>query len=110
MVDNTSSYSYSHFITGATDEQTVAEKFAHEIVMREYGHDLESYHGDKSRFNLEDFTNSCKAKKQTYSYCGVGGHHQNRTAENMNNHLTHSDRTVLLHIKRKWPEVISTIL
>eukprot|EP00957_Ditylum_brightwellii_P146713 11168044-Ditylum_brightwellii.AAC.1 len=60
MVGHTSSYSYSHFITGATNEQTVAAKHAYERVMREYGQNVESYHGGNSRFDSEDFTNSCK--------------------------------------------------
>eukprot|EP00957_Ditylum_brightwellii_P002087 160548-Ditylum_brightwellii.AAC.1 len=77
--------------------------------MREYGHNVESYHGDNGRFDSGDFTNSCKAAQRTYSYCGVGGHHQNGIAENMNKRLTHRARTVLLHAKRKWPAVISTI-
>eukprot|EP00957_Ditylum_brightwellii_P105812 8069431-Ditylum_brightwellii.AAC.2 len=61
MVNHASNYSYSHFITGATNEQTVAVKLAYERVMREYGHNAEFYHGDSSRFDSEDFTNSCKA-------------------------------------------------
>eukprot|EP00957_Ditylum_brightwellii_P178451 13592730-Ditylum_brightwellii.AAC.1 len=106
MVDHASSYSYSHFITGATNEHTVAARLAYERVMRKYGHNVESYQSDNSRFDLEDFTNSCKVAQQTYSYCGVGKHHQNGVAENMNKRLTQSARTVLLHAKRKWPAVI----
>eukprot|EP00957_Ditylum_brightwellii_P154690 11773579-Ditylum_brightwellii.AAC.1 len=68
MVDYTSSYSYSHFIMGATNEQTVAAKHAYERVMRECGHNVESYHSDNSRFDSEDFTNSCKVAQQIYSY------------------------------------------
>eukprot|EP00957_Ditylum_brightwellii_P064669 4908187-Ditylum_brightwellii.AAC.1 len=60
MVDHASSYSYSHFITGATNEKTVVAKLAYERLMREYGHNVESYRGDNSRFDSEDFTNSCK--------------------------------------------------
>eukprot|EP00957_Ditylum_brightwellii_P101743 7753968-Ditylum_brightwellii.AAC.1 len=101
MVDHASSYSYLCFIMGATNEKTVAAKHAYERVMREYGYNVESYHGDNSRFDSEDFTNSCKGAQQTYSYSGVRGHHQNGIAENMNKHLTHSARTVLLHEKRK---------
>eukprot|EP00957_Ditylum_brightwellii_P011467 866577-Ditylum_brightwellii.AAC.1 len=110
MIDHASSYSYSHLITGATNEQTMVAKLAYERVVREYGHNVGSYHGDNSRFDSKDFTNSCKAAQQTYSYCGIGGHHQNGIAENMNKRLTHSTRTVLPHAKRKQPAVISTIL
>eukprot|EP00957_Ditylum_brightwellii_P034214 2593553-Ditylum_brightwellii.AAC.1 len=48
MVDHASSYSYSNFIMGTTNEQTVAAKHAYERAMREYGHNVESYHGDNS--------------------------------------------------------------
>eukprot|EP00957_Ditylum_brightwellii_P007745 586003-Ditylum_brightwellii.AAC.1 len=110
MVDNATNYSYSHFITGATDEQTAAAKLAYERVLREYGHTVESYHGDNSRFDSEDSINSCRAAQQSYSYCGIGTCHQNGIAENMNKRLTHSARTILLHPKRKWQVAISTTL
>ena len=48
--------------------------------------------------------------QKKYSYCGVGAHHQNGIAEAMNKKLSHGTRTSLLHAKRKWPDVISTIL
>eukprot|EP00957_Ditylum_brightwellii_P122737 9359843-Ditylum_brightwellii.AAC.1 len=106
MFDHASSYSYSYFITRATNEQTVAAKLAYERVMSEYGHNVESYHGDNSRFDSKNFTNSCKEAQQSYSYCGFGWHHQNGIAENINKLLTESARAVLLHAKRKWPAVI----
>eukprot|EP00957_Ditylum_brightwellii_P164403 12516230-Ditylum_brightwellii.AAC.1 len=65
MIDHASNYIYSHFITGATNEQTVAAKLTYKRVMREYGHNVESYHGDNSRFDSEDLINSCKAAQQT---------------------------------------------
>eukprot|EP00957_Ditylum_brightwellii_P169385 12892240-Ditylum_brightwellii.AAC.1 len=110
MVDYSSSYTHSHFITRATNEQTVAVNYAYERVMREYGHNMESYHGNSSRFDSEEFTTSCKGAQQIYSHSDVGGHHQTGIAENMNKHLTHSARTVLLHAKRKWPAVINIFL
>eukprot|EP00957_Ditylum_brightwellii_P085375 6494986-Ditylum_brightwellii.AAC.1 len=110
MVDHASSYSYSHFIMGATNEQRVAAKLAYERVLREYGHNVESYHGNNSRFDSEDFINPCKEAQQSYSYCGIGGYHQNGIAENINKCLTPSARTILLHTKRKWIAVISTVL
>eukprot|EP00957_Ditylum_brightwellii_P130509 9956164-Ditylum_brightwellii.AAC.2 len=72
MVDRVSSYSYLHIITNATNEQKVTAKLAYERIMREYGHNAESYHGDNSRFESEVFINSCKAAQQSYSYCGIG--------------------------------------
>ena len=44
------------------------------------------------------------------SYCGVGAHHQNAVVESRIKHVCYGGRTILLHAKRKWPDVISTIL
>eukprot|EP00957_Ditylum_brightwellii_P107367 8193077-Ditylum_brightwellii.AAC.1 len=74
MDNNASNYSYSHFFTGATNEQTLAAKHAYERVTSKYGYNVEPYHGDNSRFDSEEFTNSCKVAHQTYTYCWVGGH------------------------------------
>eukprot|EP00957_Ditylum_brightwellii_P154148 11730789-Ditylum_brightwellii.AAC.1 len=58
-----------------------------------------------SRFDSKDFINSCKEDQQSYSYCGIGGHHQNGIAENTNKCLTHNAIIILLHTKREWPAV-----
>ena len=44
------------------------------------------------------------------SYCGAGAHHQNAVVESRIKQVCHGGRTILLHAKRKWPDVISTIL
>ena len=46
---------------------------------------------------------------QKLTFC-VGAHHQNAVVERKNNELTNGARTVLLHAKRKWPKIITTIL
>ena len=43
-------------------------------------------------------------------FCGVGAHHQNGIVENHIGLLTRWSRTSLLHAKRHWPEMITTIL
>eukprot|EP00957_Ditylum_brightwellii_P054540 4132305-Ditylum_brightwellii.AAC.1 len=78
--------------------------------MHSYVHKVETYHGDNSRFDSQDFKDSCDKAQQTYSYCGVGAHHQNGIAEAMNKRLSHNASTILLHAKRKWPSIIISIL
>eukprot|EP00957_Ditylum_brightwellii_P028879 2181951-Ditylum_brightwellii.AAC.1 len=78
--------------------------------MHSYGHKVEAYHGDNSKFDSQYFKDSCDKAQQTYSYCGVGAHHQNCIAEAMNKRLLHNITTILLHTERKWPGVISSIL
>ena len=74
------------------------------------GVDIQSYHADNLRFNDNNFTGDCVRSGQTISFCGVGAHHQNAIVERKNKDLTNGARTVLLHAKRKWPKIISTIL
>ena len=52
----------------------------------------------------------CVTANQKITFCGVGAHHQNAVAESKIKELSYGARTVLLHAKRKWPNVISTIL
>eukprot|EP00957_Ditylum_brightwellii_P024455 1846123-Ditylum_brightwellii.AAC.1 len=78
--------------------------------MHSYGHNVEVYHGDNSRFDSQDVKESCDKAQQTYSYYGVGAHHQNDIIEATNKRLSQGARTILLHAKRKWPSVIASIL
>eukprot|EP00957_Ditylum_brightwellii_P149271 11368288-Ditylum_brightwellii.AAC.1 len=61
---------------------------------------MESYHGDNSRFDSKEFQDSCKLVQQTFSYHGVGAHHQNVIAENVNKCISHLARTSSLHAIR----------
>eukprot|EP00957_Ditylum_brightwellii_P028390 2143696-Ditylum_brightwellii.AAC.1 len=110
MVDCTSNFSYSHLIRGASNAEALSAKDAYERVIHSYGHKVEVYHGNISRFDSQDFKDSCNRAQQTYSYCGIGAHHQNDIAEAMNKRLSYSARAILLHTKRKWPSVITSIL
>eukprot|EP00957_Ditylum_brightwellii_P013638 1028515-Ditylum_brightwellii.AAC.1 len=104
MVDHATSFVNSHLIRGTALEETMAVKEAYQRVLNKYGHRAKSYHGDNSRFDSSEFQESCKKAWQSFSYCGVGAHHQNSIAEAMNKCLTHGARTSLLCAKRKWPK------
>eukprot|EP00957_Ditylum_brightwellii_P170956 13012712-Ditylum_brightwellii.AAC.1 len=103
MMDHVSNFSYSHLIKGASNTNTLSTKGAYERLMHSYGHKVEAYHGDNIRFDSQDSKDSCDKAQQTYSYCGMGAHHQNSIAEDINKRLSHNARTILLHAKRKWP-------
>eukprot|EP00957_Ditylum_brightwellii_P174960 13321662-Ditylum_brightwellii.AAC.1 len=110
MVDHANNISYFHMIKGTSNTETVSTKDANKRVMFAYGHGVDSYYEDNSRFDSKEFQDSCKLAQQTFSYCGVGAHHQNGIAENMNKCLSHSARTSLLHAIRKWLDVITAVL
>eukprot|EP00957_Ditylum_brightwellii_P000819 65290-Ditylum_brightwellii.AAC.1 len=59
MVDHTSNFSYSHLIKGASNAETLSTKDTYERVMYSYGYKVEAYHGDKSRFDSQDFKDLC---------------------------------------------------
>ncbi len=55
------------------------------------------------------FKDDCIARNQVITFCGVGGHHQNRIAERKIKELTLGACT-LLHAEQMLPEYISTII
>ena len=109
-VDHHSTYMYNHLITGTTSQATLDSKLAYERVAAAHGVKVKAYHADNLRFNDTKFTGSCINAGQQMSYCGVGAHHQNAVVESRIKQVCYGGRTILLHAKRKWPDVISTIL
>ena len=109
-VDHFSDFIYSHLIQGTTSAETLASKHGYEREAAAYGVKVTSYHADNLRFNDNNFTGDCIKANQQISFCGVGAHHQNAVVESKNKELSYGARTVLLHAKRKWPSVISTVL
>eukprot|EP00957_Ditylum_brightwellii_P041570 3148488-Ditylum_brightwellii.AAC.1 len=55
MVDHASDFSYSHMVKCTSNEEAVQAKDANERFMSAYGHRVEAYHGDNSRFDSKDF-------------------------------------------------------
>ena len=109
-VDHHSDFMYNHLITGTTSLATLESKLAYERVAAAHGVKIKSYHADNLRFNDNNFKGSCISAGQQLSYCGVGAHHQNAVVESKIKEVCYGGRTLLLHAKRKWPHVISTVL
>ena len=109
-VDHFSDYIYSHLIQGTTSSDTLKSKHGYEREAATFGVKIKSYHADNLRFNDNNFMNDCITANQKITFCGVGAHHQNAVVESKIKILTNGARTVLLHAKRKWPKVITTVL
>jgi len=93
-----------------TQESTLEAKAGYERHANTHGISVKSYRADNGRFAEEDFRNEVKRCLQTISFCGVGAHHQNGLVKRVIKDLTLTTRTLLLHAKRHWPEMITTML
>ena len=108
--DHYSGYSYSALQTSLDGEQTLVAKLSFESHATTSGVDVKSYRADNGRFAEKSFLDAVKEAHQTIDFCAVGGHHQNGVIERHFQRLTSSARAILLHAKRHWPSMISTIL
>ena len=97
-------------VHGISSEETLESKLAYKRVLASYNITVKSYHADNLRFNDSNFTGSCIKGGQQISFCGVGAHHQNGIAEARVKEVSYATRTLLLHAKRKWLGVITTVL
>ena len=97
-------------MTSCDLEQTINAKHAFEKLANTYGVKVKHYHADNGHFACKGFRDTVSAANQKITFCGVGAHHQNGIVENMIGLLTRWSRTSLLHAKRRWPQVITTIL
>ena len=97
-------------ITGTTSHATLEVKQAYKKISAAHGVNIKSYHADNLRFNNNIFKGDCIKYGQMITYYGVGAHHQNDVAETTIKMMCYGARIILLHAKRKWPEVIATVL
>ena len=110
FLDHCSRHVHVHLMRDQTQESTLEAKAGYERHANTYGITVDSYRADNGRFAEEDFRNEVKRCLQTISFCGVGAHHQNGLVERVIKDLTLTTRTLLLHAKRHWPEMITTML
>ena len=110
FVDHFSDLPFVHLLENISDVGTTQAKFAFEKMSREHGVQIKRYHADNSRFVSPTFMLACNKLHQTYSYCGVGSHHQNGVAEAKVKQLTQGGRTLLLHAQSCWPAIIKPLL
>ena len=75
-------------------------------VMAQAGKTVKHYHSDNVRFADNGFIDAVGGKYQKITFCGIGAHHQNRIIENKIKILTTGGRTLLLHGRRMWANMI----
>ena len=109
FVDHVSNYVYVHLMRDLSLTETLLSKSSMEKVMAQAGGTVKHYHADNGRFSDNGFIDAVNGKDQKIKFCGVGAHHQNGIIENKNKVLTTGGRTLLLHGRRMWPNMIDEI-
>ena len=87
-------------MTSCDLEQTINAKHALKKLANTYGVKVKHYHADNDHFACKGFRDTVSAANQKITFCGVVAYGL----------LTRWSRTSLLHAKRRWPQVITTIL
>jgi hypothetical protein len=106
FVDHYSRLKYIHLMTKLTSEETVEAKRAFEHFAKQHGVHILHYHCNNRQFADNAFKNSCSAKGQQLTFCGVNAHFQNGIAKKAVRDLQESARKQLLHVRQCWPAVI----
>ena len=109
-VDHFSDFIYSHLIKGTTSADTLESKYGYEREVADYSIKVKACHANNLCFSDNNFIGNCINHNQKITFYGVGAHRQNAVVKSKIKELSNGARTVLLHAKRKRPEVITTIL
>ena len=106
FVNHVSDYVYVHLMRDLSLTKTFLEKSSMEKVIAQAGRTVKHYHSNNGRFADNGFIDAVNGKYQNITFCGVGAHHQNGIIENKNKILTTGGRTLMLHGRRRWPNMI----
>jgi hypothetical protein len=100
FVDHYSRLKYIRLMTRLTSEETMEANQAFEHFADQHGIRIFHYHCNNRRFSDNAFKNSCSAKRQRLTFCGVNAHFQNGIAEKAIRDLRESARKQLLHARK----------
>jgi hypothetical protein len=92
FVDHYLRLKYVHLMTRLTSEETFEAKRAFEHFAKQHGIRILHYHCNNGKFADNAFKNSCSAKGQHLTFCGVNAHFQNGIAEKAIRDLRESAR------------------
>jgi hypothetical protein len=110
FVDHYSQPKYIHLMTKLTSKETMDAKQAFEHFAKQHGVRILQYHCDNGRFADNAFKNSCSAKGQQLTLCGVNAHFQNGIVEKAIRDLRKSARKQLHYARQRWPAAIHLAL
>ena len=71
---------------------------------------MRHYHADNGTYAVAKYREDIENSKQTLTFCGVGGHHQNGKAEKRIKIVCNPARSMLFHAMCHWPQVINPTL
>jgi hypothetical protein len=97
-------------MTKLTSKETMEAKQAFKHFAEQHGVRILHYHCNNGQFADNAFKNSCSAKGQRLTFCGVNAHFQNGIAEKAIRDLRESVRKQLLHARQCWPAAIHLAL
>jgi hypothetical protein len=87
FVDHYSRMKYIYLMTKLTSKETMEAKQAFQHFAKQYGVCILYYHFNNGQFEDNAFKNSCSAKRQQLTFCGVNAHLQNGIGEKANRDL-----------------------
>ena len=104
FVDHATSkiFNFCQFSTNA--HETVSSKRKLEILAREEGFKIKSYHSDNGVFASAEFKTDCEELEQKIDFSGVGAQHQNGVAERNIGTVSTWARANMLHSAYHWPQ------
>jgi hypothetical protein len=97
-------------MTRLTSEETMEAKQAFEHFADQHGDHILHYRCNNRQFADNVFKNSCSAKGQQLTFCGVNAHIQNGIAEKAIRDLRESAWKQLLHAHQQWLAAIHLAL
>jgi hypothetical protein len=100
FVDHYSRLKFVHLMTRLTSEETIEAKQAFEHFVEQHGVRILHYQCKNGQFVDNAFKNSCRAKGQRLTFCGVNTHFQNGITEKAIRGLRESARKQLLHARQ----------
>jgi hypothetical protein len=110
FVDHFSDYLYVALMQDLGLDETLLAKSSFEWNANEGGVSINSYHADNDCFADAGFKKAIKVANQIITFYAVRAHHQNGIVKQQIKELTLIYWTLLLHVKRYWPNYITTMM
>jgi hypothetical protein len=110
FIDHYLRLKYIHLMTKLTSEETMEAKRAFKHFAKQHSIRILHYYCINGQFADNVFKNSCIAKGQHLTFCGVNAHFQNSIAEKAIRDLRESARKQLLYAHQCWLAAIHLAL
>ncbi len=110
FVNHFSDLVHIHLMQDQMQDSTLEAKASFERLANLHHLHMKLYHADNGQIAEKRFLDEITRCNQEISLCAVGAYHQNGIIECKIKDLTLITRTLFLHAKRNWPEMITTML